>query len=378
MTIDVPVELSPTGPVDATPSRRPGSVRRTTSIDMTWNAGFGSTLRLAGRGRDLLTPPAGDPEVLVEQSMDVTVSPERRILGLRLDDRWDDSGRSLDQMVGRRAMSGFRAALADLASEVIDSHEPVALLVDDIPGATLISGFAFSRWAPMVPLLEGARASGALRRMEGICTGFMPGSSGLAPDGTSRWTHRTRAVRLLTDDPDPWAWHRLPPEPAEASMRRIRRIDVWVADGAAQVDAMFQDSATTPDGGRDAVHEYSLTATADAVTGELTSVAPVPRVLPYAECPLAVRQVDRLLGVRLDDLRSVVLDRLSGVAGCTHLNDALRALADVPYLLARLGGGPVGGVPGLTTPGGAVTQDSSSRAVSGETGAVSMPTHPST
>ena len=247
-------------------------------------------------------------------------------------------------------MRGFRAALAELAPEVIDSHEPVALLVDDIPGATLISGFAFSRWVSMPQLLERARAAGGPRaghprRMEGTCAGFTSGSSALAPDGTSQWTHRTRAVRLLADDPDPWAWHRLPPEPGEVSMRRMRRLDVWVEGGAVHVDAMFQDSATRPDGGRDAVHEYSLTAAADLATGELTSVEPVPRVLPYAECPLAVRQVDRLLGVPLGELRSVVLDRLKGVDGCTHLNDALRALADVPHLLARLDGVPGGGVP---------------------------------
>lgn len=312
---------------------------------MTWEAGFGSALHLAGHGRDLLTPLKGEPGALVEQWMDVVVSPERRIAGLRLGEARDGSGRSLAELVGHKAMSGFRAVLAELAPEVIDSREPVALLVDDIPGATLISGFAFSRWTQMPRLLAGARASGVLRRTEGICTGFMPGSSGLAPDGTSRWTHRTRAVNLLADDPDPWAWHQLPPEPSEASMRRMRRMDVWVEGGAVHVDAMFQDSATKPNGGRDAVHEYSLAATTDVATCELTSVDPVARVLPYAECPLAVRQVDRLLGARLDDLRAVVLDRLQGVAGCTHLNDALRALADVPHLLGRLEGGPVVGTP---------------------------------
>ncbi|MDE2597436.1 MAG: DUF2889 domain-containing protein, partial [Sphingomonadales bacterium] len=31
-----------------------------------------------------------------------------------------------------------------------------------------------------------------------------------------------------------------------------------------------------------------------------------------------------------------VLDQLRGPAGCTHLNDAMRALADVPRLLERL------------------------------------------
>jgi hypothetical protein len=119
-------------------------------------------------------------------------------------------------------------------------------------------------------------------------------------------------------------------------MRRARRIDVRVEDGNVLVDAMFQDSSTTPDGGRDAVHEYTLTATANRATGVLVSVDPVPHVLPYAECPLAVRNVDTLVGTPLEELRAVVLERLAGTAGCTHLNDAMRALADVPYLVSRL------------------------------------------
>jgi hypothetical protein len=97
---------------------------------------------------------------------------------------------------------------------------------------------------------------------------------------------------------------------------------------------MFQDSSTRPEGGRIAVHEYTLTATADPESMTLAGVVGVPRVLPYPECPLAVRLVDALVGAPLADLRSVVLERLPGVAGSTHLNDALRALADVPDLVA--------------------------------------------
>jgi hypothetical protein len=68
----------------------------------------------------------------------------------------------------------------------------------------------------------------------------------------------------------------------------------------------------------------------------LTSVWADPRILPYAECPLAAPNVDRLVGTPLAELREVVLERLKGVAGCTHLNDALRALAEVPRLVASL------------------------------------------
>ena len=335
MSIDVPGELAPVGPVDATPPRRPGSLRRTTTIDMTWADGLGTTLTLSGRGRDLLTDAAGEAEVLGEQRVEVTVTPERRVERLVITDVGTGATEELPQLLGVSAMGGFRTAIERLAPGVIDAHAPSSLLVDDTPGATLISGFAFSRWTELPVLLEAARANGQVRSMEGICTGFMPGSSGLAPDGTSRWSHRTRAVRPLADDADPLAWHEVP-EVTGTAMRRMRRIDVWLEDDLIRVDAMFQDSSTTPSGGREAVHEYTLQGEASLRTLELTRVEPVARVLPYAECPLAVRQVDRLLGVRLGDLRAVVLDRLKGTAGCTHLNDALRALADVPHLVDLL------------------------------------------
>jgi Protein of unknown function (DUF2889) len=336
MSIPVPDELTPRGPVDSTPPRRPGSIRRTTTIDMTWVGGLGTELRLAGRGRDLFTPAIGSPSVLADQGVAVEVSPERRVLRFGVREEATGAFREVPELVGRSAMGGFRAAVAEQVPELIEAGTPSSLLVDDTPGATLISGFAHSRWIPVERLLAVSKAQGHVRpSMEGICTGFMPGSSSLAPGGTTRWTHRTRAVMPLADDSDAWAWHEAPVI-EEVSMRRMRRIDVWAEDGLIRIDSMFQDSATTPEGGRDAVHEYTVSATADRANGKLLEVTPVPRVLPYAECPLATQQVGRLIAVPLAELRAVVLERLAGVAGCTHLNDAVRAMADVPALVGLL------------------------------------------
>ena len=115
-------------------------------------------------------------------------------------------------------------------------------------------------------------------------------------------------------------------------MRRARRIDVW-CDTLIHIDAHFQDSATTPEGSRVALHEYRIRATADPVSLALLSLEAEPRVLPFAECPAAAPNAGRMVGKSLTALREAVLDELRGVAGCTHLNDALRALADVPLLL---------------------------------------------
>src|SRR3546814_14023047 len=121
--------------------------------------------------------------------------------------------------------------------------------------------------------------------MTGICTGFQPGSSGLAPDGTSRWTHRTRAVEEIDATEDPLGWHAVAEQTA-VSMRRSRRIDVAIEGDAILVDSFFQDSSTLPEGGRKAIHQYTLTADVDLATRTLQVITPLAQVLPSAYCPL--------------------------------------------------------------------------------------------
>jgi len=102
------------------------------------------------------------------------------------------------------------------------------------------------------------------------------------------------------------------------------------------IEAAFQDSAAKPDGTRAALHEYQLSATADPKSLRLLSIGATPRVLPFGECPGAVANISRLLDSELPQLRQTVIDQLPGTLGCTHLNDALRALAEVPALVNHL------------------------------------------
>jgi hypothetical protein len=118
-------------------------------------------------------------------------------------------------------------------------------------------------------------------------------------------------------------------------MRRARRIDVRL-DKVIFIEAAFQDSAAKPDGTRAALHEYQLSATADPSSLRLLSIDATPQVLPFGECPGAVTNISRLLDSELSQLRQTVLDQLPGTLGCTHLNDALRALAEVPTLVSHL------------------------------------------
>src|SRR5207253_262302 len=80
MTVDVSAAPVVSGPSDVTPPRRPGSVRRTATIDMTWPAGWGTPMRLVGRARDLLTPTGGgQPVVLAEDGLTARVRSDRTI-----------------------------------------------------------------------------------------------------------------------------------------------------------------------------------------------------------------------------------------------------------------------------------------------------------
>jgi hypothetical protein len=113
-------------------------------------------------------------------------------------------------------------------------------------------------------------------------------------------------------------------------------MDVWQESGTLAIDAMFRDSCWDPDGSEVVVHEYQIQGTADPDTGVLLSVAAVPRVLPYVECPLAAANAARMAGTELLSMRSAVLEQLRATDCCTHLNDGLRALAEVPVLEASL------------------------------------------
>ena len=123
------------------------------------------------------------------------------------------------------------------------------------------------------------------------------------------------------------------------SIRRARRIDVWrdPVDGTIMIDSGFQDSAGHPDHGRIAVHEYVAARHrrprhADHHVGRRRPPgAAVPVVPERRRAPPTI-----VVGTPLAELRTTVLERLARTNGCTHLNDALRALAEVPVLLGQL------------------------------------------
>ena len=133
------------------------------------------------------------------------------------------------------------------------------------------------------------------------------------------------------DDPD--GWHAFTDLADEIQFRRARRIDAWREGGTIRIETHFQDSSNTRDGGRRALHEYLLWASADAATGLLTAIDARAGTLPYGECPGAIANLRFLVGTPLSDLRGTVLRMLRRTNGCTHLNDVVRSLAEVPAML---------------------------------------------
>ena len=134
-------------------------------------------------------------------------------------------------------------------------------------------------------------------------------------------------------DDDALAWHEFPERPV-VSMRRHRRVDVTPVDDVLEIDSFFRDSYWEPDGTEMALHEYNVVATVDATDLTLRSVKATPRVLPFLECQWAPEHVVLLVGRPVQTFRTDVQTTLTELQACTHLNDMLRCLTEVPALAA--------------------------------------------
>ncbi len=316
------------------PLRRPGSIRRTTSIDSDWPDGFGQPWEMVGRARDLLTPLDGDPVELATGGFHILASPLREILRIALT---PDHPRS-QELVGVQAGGASRRAIAEILGDLRGT--PTFQVLDDFAGASLVAGWIWSQW-------RGDWASGPQRSaqqstagrkgvMNDICTGFTTGGSAFKADGTPDNVNQSfTEVGPLEHPDDAAGWHPMPFQQGPRK-RRARRIDLWLQNDVIMVDAGFQDSGSNPAGGRTAIHEYRLYAEIDPVTSCLLALQALPLILPYRECPGASVKATRLIGSDVREFRDSVVEVLPSTLGCTHLNDVLRAISDVPELAREL------------------------------------------
>jgi hypothetical protein len=315
-------------PTAGNPMRRPGSARRTTSIDMTRDEGSLDPVYLNGRARDLWTAADGTVTELGFATLSATIELIARVVRHV---EVTPPIAAMSRLAGAPAMSGFRAAADKVAPELRRARDLRYTLLDDVPVATLISGHALSA----SNLLGDVTKSGYLPVAD-QCAGFATGGLLLTSfeAGDPVIVTGPEAPDLDHDDDNPWAWHHVAALPHHA-MRRRRRIDVYQGESPSRVgiDAMFRDTYVRSDGVETIIHEYTLAAEVDTETGVVVHSRATPRVLPWRECPGAVASAERITGMTLQELHFRVRRELAGTSTCTHLNDLLRSLADAEALI---------------------------------------------
>ncbi len=323
----------PHDPAPGAPLRARDSIRRTSTIDASRPEGLLGTLVLDGRARDLHTG-RHVTRVLGEAMVQATADgPSRRLLSIATSPEVPELQALLGTVVG----PGFRARVDEVAPGLAPTHGPLYLLLDDLPGASLVSGYALQRGGATSPDPERHRRELYVRH--DICAGWASDATML----TTLRTHEEMPMPLGPPAPalevagDPEAWHVMAPL-APHAMRRRRRLDVIAptAPGPHRLDVHFRDSHCDEAGLETVLHEYGVLGAVDGATGRIVELGARANVLPWRECPGAVASAGRLVGRPVEDLRRWVRAELVGVSTCTHLNDTLRSLSDVETLLIHL------------------------------------------
>jgi hypothetical protein len=333
-----PLVAGPQVPATATPPRPPGSVRRTTSIDTVRPDGADGELVVDARGRDLRTGPDGVDrvDVVEEVALALRLEPATHVLvDIRADGAGGGADPDLRALVGASVGSGFRRLLDRALPAERDRGSLVYLLLDDLVGAVLVSGYSLLH-ADALPRRDGL-VDAMAARLGDECAGWaLDGGfiANLRDTGRLATPHGPPAPELGSLDDDAQAWHAMAALPPNATRRR-RRLDVLAPGPGGQhaIDAHFRDSHVDGDGHETVVHEYVVGGSVDAGRRLIVDLSARALVLPWAECPAAVGSAARLQGTTFDDLRLRVRRELVGTGSCTHLNDTLRSLADLGALL---------------------------------------------
>ncbi|SHN48110.1 DUF2889 domain-containing protein [Cryptosporangium aurantiacum] len=375
-------------PVHGTPARRPGSVRRTSTVDMLRPDGLTGRVVVDARARDLHTDADGSHSAAttrIDAEVDYVGGWTLRTLSA---DPPDDR---LAALVGVSVASGFRRRVQETLPEHYANATLLHLLLDDFPVATLVSGVALSAAGGFrasgetldrvarADLCSGWRTGGTIMlgitrdRMIPAVTGpdapdpaepsrdsIVPASAGPGSAGTDSAgpdsagpdpdpgsggrvvpgvpgvpASAAEAWDPVAWDPvawDPVAWHDRPDLPPHA-VRRARRLDLWSADGLLELDSWYRDSHVDADGRESVIHEWAVRGTVDPSDYRIRAMTATPRVLPWVECPSSAASAERLVGRDVRELRPLVRRELTGISTCTHLNDQLRQLADVPGMV---------------------------------------------
>lgn len=289
---------------------------------------------MVAAGRDLRTGADGNAVVLDRAALAVSIAfrSGRRIRHLSC----DPAVPALDELVGTSVAAGYRSAVRAAVPGLLERGAVLHQLLDDLPNALLVSGYALQVGLTDAELLAIRPETSSTARRD-ICAGWVSGGhlvESILECGRIPRVLGPEAPVILPAD-DPLAWHdhdALPP----ASTRRARRIDTWRDGDLIGVDAYFRDTHRDETGFEEVVHEYAVTAQVDPATLCFVSIGAATGALPYMECPGALASAERLVGQPVAGLRSSVQREFKGPSTCTHLNDTLRALEDLSVLIAAL------------------------------------------
>jgi hypothetical protein len=328
----------PHTPTEVIAVRRPRSVRRTSTMDNLRPDGVLGPLRLHGRARDLVTDADGQPRIDRECVLDAEID----FTGGRLLTRITSEPHEprLERLLGARVSAGFRSLVEQAVPDHAAASSQLHLLLDEMPVAALVGGYALGAAAQRDPLVLTALGQRAHKGTPDLCAGWQAGGTimlGIETKGLPPVVTGPPAPTLTLQE-DPAGWHHRPPLPPH-SVRRARMLDVnpgVTASDDIEIQSLFRDSHVDETGLETVIHEYFVRAHVDPATLLLTDCVADVRVLPWVECPAAAASAGRLTGKPVAELRSLVRAEFTGVSTCTHLNDQLRSLADVPALLRLL------------------------------------------
>jgi hypothetical protein len=336
----LPEAAGPQNAVVAGPPRPAGSIRRTTNIDTLRPDGLQGDAVVDARARDLRTNPDGSADVVATATLQARISPTGVLLSISS----SPDIPALRGLVGSPAGAGFRSRFNALVSNGCEDGSLLYLLLDDLPGATLVSGYALVRGGGL------DESPGPARSPSTAATGPFP-DFGAQNDICAGWAHdATMMVHLrgtgslpvplgppapaLEQVADPLSWHEMA-ELTPHAVRRRRRLDLVAPSGTEpehRLDLHFRDSHVDNEGRETIMHEYTVVGTADLGAGRIGSISARAHVLPWMECPGALASAQRIDGMKLSVLRTRVRKEFVGRSTCTHLNDSLRSLADVTAL----------------------------------------------
>jgi Protein of unknown function (DUF2889) len=321
-----------TNPLIRLPGRRPGSVRRTSSLAIEPAGEWDNGTRVEGVACDSVA--AGDGAVTELRTASVTAT-------LDAASQLTSAGGDLPAevaagLVGRSPVSGFRKELTRLAAVGLAPDSLSAAILDDLPTVRLISGYARLMELPQ-PTGEGRTAAPMLN----VCRGWAADgtASRLAKSGQSVITGTPPApafAELLGGAADDSGASFAEPPLRPRSMRRRRVLDLVRAGRDLEVYQYFRDSHVDADAIEGSLHEYVMTARLSAADLVVREISVEPRALPFPECRLATPNVQLLVGVTVAGIESSVRATLGGTMGCTHLNDVLRFLRFAASLAASM------------------------------------------